>query len=210
MPLTLLGPAEPLMWGTAEDEEHRNIWLRAGIFLPKLNDQMVAGWNPSTSHIIFHSHHFCSVEQWCQWSETPALIPSCSVPGPWIPEIPSPSTVPGIKQKNESDKSVVVVFLSDEYLPSVDTCSCCTLFCRPSVFKLASLSSSCSCAVCSHLRREPESPRNCSSCCSQSWRDANLRKTNKIRQFFKKEGRNVENEVTARGHCPLQMSNSRF
>lgn len=55
------------------------------------------------------------------------------------------------------------------------TFSCWTLLCRPSVVRLASLDGSWSCAVCSHLRREPERPRKCTSCCSQVWMAINLR-----------------------------------
>lgn len=54
------------------------------------------------------------------------------------------------------------------------TLSCWTLLCRPSVVRLASLLGSWSWAVWSHLKRELERLRNCSSCCSQAWMAANL------------------------------------
>lgn len=59
------------------------------------------------------------------------------------------------------------------------TFNCWTLLCRPSVVRLASLDDSWSCAVCSHLRREPERPRKCTSCCSQVWMAINLRERDK-------------------------------
>lgn len=59
------------------------------------------------------------------------------------------------------------------------TLSCWTLLCRPSVVRLPSLDCSWSCADCSHLRREPERPRNCTSCRSQAWMAASLREAQK-------------------------------
>lgn len=55
------------------------------------------------------------------------------------------------------------------FLYNTPTLSWWTLLCRPSVLRLGSLAGNCSWAIWSHLRREPESRRNCSSCCSQLW-----------------------------------------
>lgn len=115
-------------------------------------------------------YQFCSEGPWCWWLQTPAVSQSCSALEPSNPVIPSHSTSP--EDTLELISCYTVCACTHAHVHT--TLSCWTFLCRPSVVRLPSLACSWFCAVCSHLRREPERPRNCSSCCSQAWIAADL------------------------------------
>lgn len=115
-------------------------------------------------------YQFCFEERWYWWSDSPALSCSCLAPELDCPGTPTHSAGPENKPWNiMKPRTFTFQNTTFSFFYCTPTLSCCTLLCRLSVLRLGSLAGSCSCAICSHLRRDPERERNSASCWSQFW-----------------------------------------
>lgn len=176
MPFTLLGPAEPLIWGTPA-EQHRGTPSEENILSPFFRAVLFLAPSIFTSFGL----RSCDVddERLQLGTGLVQVLDSGSLGFPVIQQVLKAERLFLIIHPNIGD--TLKLLKHPGFL--LHTCSCWTRLCRPSVLRLASLEGSWSWAVCSQRTREPERLRNWWSCCSQAWTAANLaanRRQNRI------------------------------